>query len=75
MDLTGWTPMYAYFVGGQLVLDCLGYRGHGRGILVNYDELPEFACAGLPAHFGLTLSPSEVDRMRAVSLADAKTPR
>jgi hypothetical protein len=53
----------------------LEYRGCGRGLLVNYDELPEFACAGLPAHFGLTLSLAEVGRMRAVSLADAKTPQ
>ena len=53
----------------------LRHRGCGRGLLVNYDELPEFVCGSLLSHFGLTLSPAELDRMRSVSRADAKTPQ
>ena len=53
----------------------LEHRGCGRGLLVNYDELPAFVCGRLPAHFGITLSPAELERMRMVSRADAKTPQ
>ena len=61
-------------------LDCmctaaLEHRGCGRGLLVNYEELPELACGRLPAHFGITLSAAELERMRMVSRADAKTPQ
>ncbi len=53
----------------------LEHRGCGRGLLVNYDELPEFVWTGLLAHFGLTLPAAELARMRTVSQADAKTPQ
>ena len=53
----------------------LEYRGCGRGLLVNYEELPELVCGRLPGHFGVALSPEELERMRMVSRADAKTPQ
>ena len=53
----------------------LSYRDCGRGLLVNYDQLPEFARGPLLRHFGMTLSPAELERMSSVSSADAKTPQ
>lgn len=52
----------------------LQYRGMGRGLLVNYDQLPEFVCGPLLRHFELPLSPGQVDRMRSAARSDAKTP-
>jgi hypothetical protein len=60
---------------GCMCAAALQHRGCGRGLLVNYDELPEFVCGRLPAHFGITFSPVELERMRMVSRADAKTPQ
>jgi hypothetical protein len=60
---------------GRMYTAGLEHRGCGRGVLVNYDELPEFVCGRLPAHFGITFSPEELERMRMVSRADAKTPQ
>jgi hypothetical protein len=53
----------------------LRHRDCGRGVLVNYDELPDFAIGRLPGHFGMTLTPVELERMMIVSKADAKTPQ
>jgi hypothetical protein len=52
----------------------LRHRDCGRGLLVNYDRLPEFAYGRLLAHFGVTLSPPELELMKAASKADAKSP-
>jgi hypothetical protein len=49
-------------------------RGCGHGMLVNYEQLPEFVCDTLPRHFGVTFSPAELEVMRSASLADAKNP-
>jgi hypothetical protein len=51
------------------------HRACGRGLLVNYDQLPEFVCGRLLSHFGMTLRPAEVDRMRLASRVNAKTPQ
>jgi hypothetical protein len=59
---------------GCMCAAALQHLGCGRGLLVNYDELPEFVCGRLPAHFGMTFSPVELEAMRKVSRADAKTP-
>jgi len=53
----------------------LRYRACGRGLLVNYDQLPEFALGPLLSHFGMTPTPADVERMSSVSSADAKTPQ
>jgi hypothetical protein len=50
------------------------YRGMGRGLLVSYGQLPEFACGPLLRHFDLPFTPEEVDAMRAAALTDAKSP-
>ncbi len=60
---------------GRMYAAGLEHRGCGRGLLVNYDELPEFVGGRLPAHFGVAFSPEELERMRMVSRADAKTPQ
>lgn len=52
----------------------LRHRESGRGRLVNYDELPSFVCEALPSHFGVRFSAEELERMAAVSGADAKMP-
>lgn len=52
----------------------LRYRDCGRGLLVSYDELPDFATGHLLDHFGMTLMPVELERMRVAS-GDAKTPQ
>lgn len=44
------------------------------GLLVNYRQLPEFAWIGLAHHFGLGFTDPEVERMRAASESNAKTP-
>jgi len=53
----------------------LRHRDRGRGLLVNYDELPDFVTGRLPVHFGMSLTPVELERMRIASTADAKTPQ
>lgn len=60
---------------GRMVMAALEFQGCGKGLLVNYDELPEFVCAELPGHFGTVFSPAELDRIRSVSATDAKTPQ
>jgi hypothetical protein len=60
---------------GRMCTAGLEHRDCGRGLLVNYDELPEFVCGRLPGHFGITFSPAELEAMRRVSRADAKTPQ
>ena len=68
-------PEYLARTLGCMCAAALRYRGCGRGLLVNYDELPEFVCGRLPGHFGVVFSPEELERMRMVSRADAKTPQ
>jgi hypothetical protein len=53
----------------------LRHRDCGRGLLVNYDQLPGFASGPLVRHFGMTLSPADLERMSSASAADAKTPQ
>jgi hypothetical protein len=60
---------------GRMYTAGLEHRGRGRGVLVNYNELPEFVWGRLPTHFGIACSPEELERMRMVSRADAKTPQ
>ena len=68
-------PEYLARMLGRMCAAGLEHRGCGRGLLVNYDELPDFVCGRLPAHFGITFSQAELDRMWMVSRADAKTPQ
>jgi len=60
---------------GRICDAALRHRASGRGLLVNYDQLPEFAQGPLLSHFGVTLSPKDLERMSSVALADAKTPQ
>jgi hypothetical protein len=60
---------------GKICDAALRYRACGRGLLVNYDQLPEFARGPLLSHFGITPTPADLERMSSVSSADAKTPQ
>jgi hypothetical protein len=66
------------YLGRALARLCdaaLEHRGCGRGLLVNYDQLPDFVTARLLEHFGLRPGPTQLQTMRAVAGADAKTPQ
>jgi hypothetical protein len=51
----------------------LQYRALGRGLLVNYEQLPEFVGGPLARHCGVTFSPAELERMASVP-KEALTP-
>jgi len=46
----------------------------GRGMLVNYTQLPEAVEGAIARHFGMELSPDEKALMRRVTARDAKRP-
>jgi len=52
----------------------LQHRHCGRGLFVNYDELPEFVSGPLLHYTGIELSPQDLERLRAASHSDAKNP-
>jgi hypothetical protein len=45
------------------------------GLLVEYGELPQAACAWVLDHFGLNYNEAEIAAMRAAAAFDAKNPR
>ncbi len=53
----------------------LNAYGAGKGMLVNYDQLPEIACGALLQHFAVRYEGSEVARMRETAQSDAKAPQ
>jgi hypothetical protein len=69
-------PRAEYIARGLagLCAAALEHRECGRGLMVNYDRLPEFVCEGMLRHFGLALGEAELDLMRAASRRDAKMP-
>jgi hypothetical protein len=52
-------------------LESIGPLG---GKAINYDSLPEGVFSTIAPHFGLSLSPAEIEAMKAVTAFHAKTP-
>lgn len=52
----------------------LRYRRVGRGLLVNYSQLPDIFFDSLLDHFGVSYAPEEIERMRRATAFDAKRP-
>lgn len=69
-------PRFEYRARGlaRMCEAALACRESGRGLLVNYDELPGFVCDTLPHHFGVRLEAAELARMHSVAGVDAKAP-
>jgi hypothetical protein len=57
---------------------CEGALAHatdGRGLLVNYEQLPDAVIGSIASHFRAEFSSDELSRMNAATQFDAKTPR
>lgn len=52
----------------------LAHHRSGGGLLVNYEQLPEFVGSGLAGHFGIRWSYADIEGMRAVTGKQAKEP-
>lgn len=52
----------------------LRFRSRPRGLYVNYADLPDAALPAILEHFGMSLSPSEINRMLAKAARNAKQP-
>jgi hypothetical protein len=53
----------------------LDYSHLGRGMFVNYDQLPEIVWGDLVRHFDVRCDTTGIDLMRQAAQADAKTPQ
>jgi gluconate kinase len=49
-------------------------RQVGRGLLVNYSQLPDIFFDALLDHFGMSYAPEEIEHMRRATAFDAKRP-
>jgi hypothetical protein len=65
---------YAARVLAQICKAALAFTGRGRGLLVNYRELPGAVPAAIARHFGAEFTPEEEAGMGAAALRDAKNP-
>jgi hypothetical protein len=52
----------------------LRYSESGKGILIEYTELPGAVTGVIADHFGISFSPGEIEKMNALTTFDAKTP-
>lgn len=50
-------------------------QGSAHGRLMNYTELPDVVWQELPAHFGLSLSPAQMEQMQNATIHNAKHPQ
>ena len=72
-DLSGMTMTeYAARVLGLLCDTAIANFPGGRGMLVNYRQLPEMVWSELPAHFGFEMPAGAVEIMREAAGFDAK---
>lgn len=69
----GTTCEYRAWALAKMCEAAWNHRDTGRGMFVNYDQLPEAACGELLRHFGVAYQPSDVARMREIAKGDAKT--
>ena len=53
----------------------LAAKTDGRGLILNYEDLPRALCEEIPRHFGLALGSAELAAMREAAGRDAKRPR
>jgi hypothetical protein len=67
-------PEYRVRVVGRICELALPHRQTGRGLLINYSQLPEAVYSVLPDHFGVDYSSADLNRMREVSRQNAKIP-
>jgi hypothetical protein len=67
------TGEYAARVLAQLCLAAAEHAGLGRGLLINYRELPDAAWGRVARHFGLELSQGDRVEMEAAARFDAKS--
>ena len=65
---------YRVRVLGRICEYAVRQFGDGSGSLMEYRQLPEAIWTQLPALFGLTLSPEDLDRMHRAARFDAKSP-
>jgi Sulfotransferase family len=65
---------YAARVLGRVASEAADQASTGRGLLVDYRELPEAMTGAVAAHFGLELTDVELDAMRAAGARNAKNP-
>jgi len=65
---------YGARVVGRIGSEAADHASTGRGLLVDYRELPGAVTGAIAAHFGLDLDDGEVAAMRAAGMRDAKNP-
>lgn len=65
---------YIARVLAALLRASLEYIGPLGGKAINYSSLPEVVISAIAPHFGLTLSPAQIEAMNAVTAFHAKTP-
>jgi len=65
---------YAARVLGAICEAAVQHQGIGRGMLVDYADLPSAAWPEIAAHFGMTIADDDLTRMRAVAGFHAKRP-
>jgi hypothetical protein len=76
LDSSGqtWGDDYGAQVLAAICKAVVSHYPSGGGLLVNYDELPDVVWTRLTPHFGVRLTPAEVDAMAAAASFDAKAP-
>jgi hypothetical protein len=69
-------PQAEYIARVLAALLCAGLEHVGPlgGKAINYSSLPEAVITAIAPHFGLTLSPAQIEAMNAVTAFHAKTP-
>jgi hypothetical protein len=66
---------YAALVLRRVCEAAIAHAADGRGLLIEYRELPGVACGALLDHFGLRYDAEELAGMRETARFDAKAPR
>lgn len=66
---------YCARVLGRICRSAVDNAEGGRGLFVNYSGLPEAVPRLAAGHFGMDLSPGDLEQMRATARYNAKTPQ